>query len=329
MPQRFPFFSRRTLGYSLFFFACIALIASCFQRPEPPLRVGVTPWPGNAPYFLARDLGYYGKSAIRLVEYPSIPELFRAFQNHAIEAASMTSYEVILLAGKRQNPHVVLIQDFSHGADAILGQPGIARMRDLKGRRVGVEVDALGIYVLSRALELSGMSPQDVKLVPLPLYRHESAFLGRQVDAVVTFEPKRSRLLAAGARELFNSTQIPGEIADCLVVREPAFKAHPQALETLVGAWFQTGRFIWSQPQAAIRMMAPGQGQTPQQFSAALRGVTFPDQSENRRLLGDPNGAFAKALNRLAKVMNRHGLVAGEVDSDVVLDDRLVRRNGP
>lgn len=304
----------------------MAAIPGCWYRPESPMRLGANTWTGNSLFFLAEDKGYYGKAPVRVVEYASSEEIMRSFKNGAIEAASLTSSEVIQLAVQNQPLRMILILDFSRGADAILAQPQFKRMRDLRGRRVGVESQALGIYVLSRALELSGMTMQDIKAVPLPLFEHLPFFEAGKVDALVTFEPRRSILLAKGAHELFNSSEIPGEIADCLIVREDAFQNHPKAVQAVVDGWFKARAFLVEHPREAAEAAAPTQGQTPEAYLKSLAGLSIPSLAENVQMLGEPGSSFPKTLGRTAEVMYQHGFIAKKVDVRTLLDPRLLRK---
>lgn len=44
----------------------------------------------------------------------------------------------------------------------------------------------------------------------------------KTVDAVITFEPEKTKILQQGAHTLFSSAEIPNEIIDVLVVRKDA-----------------------------------------------------------------------------------------------------------
>jgi NitT/TauT family transport system substrate-binding protein len=68
---------------------CIAILASC-TKAEPPLRVGTNVWPGFETLYLARSLGYYDRTPIRLVDYPSGTEEVRAYRNGEIEVAGLS-----------------------------------------------------------------------------------------------------------------------------------------------------------------------------------------------------------------------------------------------
>jgi len=189
-------------------------LAGCMRQSEPVLRIGTNVWIGSEPLYLARDLGRLDASSVQLVEYPSASEVLRAFRNEAIDGMVISLDELFGLAADDLQPRIILVVDVSHGADVVVGRAGMRAMRDLQGKSVAVESGALGAFVLSRALALSGMQPSDVNVVHLESNEHPGAFEKGQVDAAVTFDPYRAQLLAAGAKTLFDSTQIPGEIVD-------------------------------------------------------------------------------------------------------------------
>ena len=191
----------------------------CTREPPPVLRVGANIWPGYEPLYLARDLGYFRGAPIHAVEFTSATQVIRAYQNETIDAVCLTLDEALLLASEGADLRIVLVADFSNGADVIIGTPGTRAMKDLQGRRVGVEDTALGAFFLTRALQESGVQIGDVRVVPMQVQDHEQAFLKGDVDAVVTFEPVRGKLLARGAHILFDSSRLPGEIVDVVLVQ--------------------------------------------------------------------------------------------------------------
>ena len=196
---------------------CTAILASC-TKVEPPLRVGANVWPGYETLYLARSLGYYDNTPIKLVDYPSGTEEVRAYRNGEIEAAGISIDQALVLAATNPDVKIVVVMDFSNRGDVILGKPEMENLQGLKARPVGVESTALGAFIITRALKQKGMSPKDIKIVSLGVSEHERAFKDGKVDAVVTFGYARTKLLAAGAKQLFDSSQIPGEVVDVLIV---------------------------------------------------------------------------------------------------------------
>ncbi len=303
---------------------CTAILASC-TKAEAPLRVGANVWPGYETLYLARSLGYYDNTPIRLVDYPSGTEEVRAYRNGDIEAAGISIDQALVLAANNPDVKIVVVMDFSNGGDVILGKPEIQNMQGLKNKPVGVEANALGAFIITRALEQKGMSPQDIKIVSLGVSEHERAFKQGTVDAVVTFGSARTKLLAAGAKLLFDSSQIPGEIVDVLIVRDEVIKKQPKALQALIDGRFRALDYLTKNPQDAAIKIAPRTGITPEQFLESLKGLRSPDLQENQKLLGKRDPSLLKGVKRLSEVMLDNKLLPKAVDTAHLLDDRLVK----
>jgi NitT/TauT family transport system substrate-binding protein len=302
---------------------CAIVLASCTKH-ESPLRVAVNLWPGYETLYLARSLGYYDNTPIRLVDYPSGTEEVRAYRNGEIEAAGISIDQALVLAATNPEVKIVVVMDFSNGGDVILGKPEIKNLQALKGRSVGVESTALGAFVITRALEKQGMSPKDIKIISLGVSEHERAFKQGMVDAVVTFGAPRTKLLAAGAKQLFDSSQIPGEIVDVLIVREDAIDQQPKAVQALVDGRFRALDYLKKNPQDAASRIAPRTGITPEQFLESLKGLSSPNLQENQKLLGKTDPSLLKGVQRLSQVMSDNKLLPKAVDPAPLLDAKLV-----
>lgn len=294
--------------------AGLCLVAGCTKPPDPPLRVGTNVWPGYEPLYLARSLEYLPKTRVKLVEYSSASEVIRAFRHQSIEAATLTLDEVLLLVQDQLAPRVVLVMDISHGGDVILAKPELTEFAMLKGRRIGVERRAVGAYVLSRALAMHNMSTDMVQIVLLEADEHETAYLQGKVDAVVTFEPVRGKLLQAGAQVLFDSRRIPGEIVDVLVVRQSALETMPEQVRLLLAGWFKATDYMRRRPREAYTRMARRQGIDADAFARSLQGLQIPDYQENLRFLSGPGARLPATAHRLRQVMQAQGSLEREVD---------------
>jgi len=284
--------------------ACVAfLLTGCVRDPESALRIGTNVWIGSEPLYLARELGRLDPKVVQLVEYPSASEVLRAFRNQAIDGMVISLDELFGLAVDGLQPRIILVVDVSHGADAVVGRSGMRTMKDLKGKRVAVESGALGAFVLSRALALSGMHASDVKVVHLESNEQPSAFEKGQVDGAVTFDPYREQLLRAGARTLFDSTQIPGEIVDLVAVRASVLEQQPKAVQALLSGWLNATDYLRREPKDAARRMGIRQQTSGEQFLKGLQGLHIPSREENLRMLGGAKPELAAAGRRLMALM--------------------------
>ena len=273
------------------------------REPETVLRIGTNVWIGSEPLYLARELGRLDPAAVQLVEYPSASEVLRAFRNQAIDGMVISLDELFGLAVDGLQPRIILVVDVSHGADVVVGRRGMRTMHDLKGKSVAVESSALGAFVLSRALALNGMQASDVNVVHLESNEQPSAFEKGQVDGAVTFDPYRAQFLRAGAKTLFDSTQIPGEIVDLLAVRATFLEKHPKPIQALLAGWFGAIDYMKSEPKDAARRMGMRQQTTGEQFLQAQQGLHVPSRDENLRMLGGATPGLAVTGRRLMALM--------------------------
>ena len=309
-------------GRQLCVLACLVLslaLSGCMRQPETALRIGTNVWIGSEPLYLARELGRLDPAAVQLVEYPSASEVLRAFRNQAIDGMVISLDELFGLAADGFQPRIILVVDVSHGADVVVGRRGMRTMSDLKGKSVAVESSALGAFVLSRALALNGMQASDVNVVHLESNEQTGAFERGQVDGAVTFDPYRAQFLQAGARTLFDSAQIPGEIVDLLAVRASAIDKEPKAIQALLAGWFDAIDYMTRNPKDAARQMGIRQQTSGEQFLAAQKGLHVPSRDENLRMLGGTTPELAVTGRRLMSLMVDAKLLRAQLDIEGLL----------
>jgi len=312
--------------FSLALITCSFLILiSCFQAPLPPLKMGYHIWTGYEFFHLAQDLNYYQKQPIELVDYPSATETARALRNGNLELGCLTLDESFLLAESIPDLRVILIIDTSAGADALIAKPELNNLQDLKGKKIGVESSALGAYMFSRTLDFAQLKVEDVNVIPLGFSEHEQAFKSGIIDAVVTFDPVRSNLLKTGAKVLFDSSQIEGEIVDVLVTRQELLNTRQKDIETLVKGWFKALDYFKKYPQESAQIMSEREKVTKEEFLDALKLLKIPTLSENQSILSKQKLDLIKTAEQLNRVLMEKKLLTKKVDSQALLSDQIVK----
>jgi len=289
--------------------------------------IGSNLWPGYEPLYLARDLGYYSEEQIRLVEYSSATQVIQAFRNGSVQLVALTLDEVILLRQGGIDARVILVNDISAGGDVILAKPEIESLAALVGRKVGVENTALGAYFLTRALQIAGVSRDAIEVVPIEAGEHEEAYLNGEVDAVVTFEPMRSKLLKAGAHQLFDSTKTPGEIVDVMVVKAEDLEKFGPQVQMVVDGWYGALDHLTSDTEDACERMSKRLGISATEVEASYEGLELPDRDETRRMLSGDEPPLQKTAGQLVKVMREQQLIDGEVELSDLIDATAVIGN--
>lgn len=299
--------------------ALAAFLVAC-QPPQEPLRIVSSPWAGYEPLYLARDLGYLRQESVHITELPASSLNMEAFSNGSTDLSTLTLDETLTLLAMGQKLRILLVMDISNGADAVVAKPGIQSLADLKGKRVGMENIPLGAYILDRVLDKSGLKATDMTIIPMPENKHEKAYLQDKIDAAITMEPYKTRIIKAGAHVLLDSSQFPDEIFDLIVVREDVYQTRRDDLCHLVQQWFRTLDYVLANEKYAYARMARRLGTNEEDFRTAMAGIKVPLRQENQLLLGGNTPTLLAPARRLSDTMLRGHMIAGTVDIAASID---------
>lgn len=302
-------------------FVAAAVLASCILlpgcgQPQQPLRIGIDEWPVYRLMKLAEHKGFFHEEGadVRLLEFGSVADTRRAYEAHRIDGMGTTAVEVLLTRDQAgRNTRIVRVVDFSDGADMIVAGKGVRSMRDLRGKRIGVELGSLGIYVLARALELEGMSMEDVT----PVSTSQSSIVGEMtqgaIDAAVTFPPTATHLLQdARFHPVFTSAQIPGEVVDVIGISGFVMRERPAQTAGFLRGLDRAFDYFKAHPEEASRIMAEGLNEQPEEFRKSLTsGVRLVWPDEQAQYLAE-GGKLQPVLELLARTLRKLGLMSDQ-----------------
>ncbi len=261
------------------------LLAGCGSESRPPIKVSLSPWVGYDPLVLARDRRLLDAELLTIVEVGATTESLRALRNGVVDATALTLDAALRLAEEGVPIKIIALIAVSSGADAVLAGPAIAAPGQLRGKRIGVEEGSVGTLMLAHLLADAGLERSDLSVVRVEASHHEDTLMSGQVDAIITFEPMQSRLLAAGYHVIFDSRRMPDEILDALVVRAEVFDARPEAVSALLDGWMAGLAAFRASPQAAAGLLANGLGMSEEEYLATFSGLRFFELDESVELL--------------------------------------------
>ncbi len=304
--------------------ACLVLLlAGCDRAPQEPLRVSSSPWSGYEPLYLARDLGYLDPKQVNIFELPSADINMESFRNRSADLATLTLDEALELMHDGVKLRIVLAMDVSSGADAVLARPDIKTLADLKGKRIATSNIPLGFYMLNRTLEAAGLSRNDVEVIPISESKHEQYYREGKVDAVITMEPYTTNIARLGAHRLFDSSRIPEEIVDLMMVHEDVYQNRRAEVCALVRQWFRTLDYIRDQPRDAAQRISRRLKVQEAEYHAMVQGLAFPSRADNLRLLGGDRPQLLDIAGKLMKVMQAERQLTGPVDAAQAFDPHI------
>lgn len=313
----------------LFSSALLALLLTgCGTEPTTPLRVGLLVWPAFELPRIAQELGSSHGGQVEFIDFLSPVEAARAYHGGRVDAVALTAQYLLRLEQEQPGEHVaVLFIDESLGGDALVARPGIEALDGLAGRRVGSEASVLGAYMLGRALEEGGLQLDQVEVIPVDVGEQAEAWLTGRLDAVVTYEPIRSELLAAGGKELFASSSMRGEILDVLITRRRT--ADDPRMRAVVQLWREGLELLRTEPERAASVGAERGGQVPAEFLAALDGMRLIGAEANRAMLGGSDPWLRERVVAIAERMVRMGLLESAPDAAALLSAQALEVPSP
>lgn len=283
-------------------------IAACSEPPAPPLTVGINTRVGYDPLVLARDRGMADAAQLKVVELISSAEAVRHLRNGLLDAAALTLGDALRLVDSGFDVRIVALLDTSAGADMVLVAPHITNLQKLRGEHIAVEDATVGTLMLERALRKAGLRRDDVTVVRMGATQHLTALRSGHVAAAVSYAPVDGAIRSLGYRPLFDSSEMPGEIVDLLVVRTEVLRQRPEAVDALLAAWAAGLNVLQLDPLGAAASLAPGADLSPAQYQAVLRGLRFYSPAESLALLtGDPPGVALQG-QEVARLLVELGL---------------------
>jgi NitT/TauT family transport system substrate-binding protein len=259
----------------------LAALALCLLAlpalAQNKFRVAWSHYTGWEPWGYAQQAGILDKWArkygiqIELLLVNDYVESINLYTSGKFDACAMTNMDALTIpAAGGVDSTVVIVGDFSNGNDGIVLKGGKS-VKDLKGRSVKLVEFTVSHYMLARALEMNGMSERDIKTVNTSDADIAAVFTTDPKGAAVTWNPPLQQARnAKGAELVFDSSKIPGEIIDAMVVRTQA----PDTLKkALAGAWFEVMSLMVANDKAgedAIAWMAKSSAATVPEFKAQL-----------------------------------------------------------
>lgn len=304
----------------LCFTVLFIFLAGCQQTTVSPIRVASSPWPGYEPLYLARDLGFIDSNYVHLFELPSSDITMESFRNGSTDIATLTLDETMSLIHDGVKLKILLVMDISHGGDAVLARPGINKPSDIKGKRVSIVNIPLGLYMLSRLLEVAGLDEGDVTVYPMPESRQLNAYLNNDVDVVISFDPVKTQLMNAGANLIFDSSQIPNEIFDLIVVHEDVYQQRRDEVCQLIHGWFKSLDYMASNNSDAVSRIARRLKVSDAELRNMMTGIRIPDRRQNTEILAGQHPEIIPAAGRLSQIMLHEGLLLRPVSVEQSID---------
>ena len=251
----------------------IKMIDGEFGKEDP-----VTVKRGKVHNFLGMKLDFsdVGKMKVIMDDYI---EAINQYTAGEYDGCAMTNMDALSIPSAGGVDTTVLIPgDYSNGNDGLILKEG-AELADIKGQNVNLVELSVSHYFLARALESVGLSERDITVVNTSDADMIAAFGTDDVTSVATWNPMLSEILdTTDATMVYDSSKIPGEIIDAMMVNTQTLADNPELGKALVGAWFETIALMGSgtdEATEALTSMATASGTDLEGYKAQLAATAL------------------------------------------------------
>jgi NitT/TauT family transport system substrate-binding protein len=297
---------------------------------KAPLRIAFSDWPGWTAFEIGIQKGWFKEAGVDVkfdwFEYAPSMDAFTAGK---VDAVMMTMGDALVTGAPGARSVAILVTDYSAGNDMIVAKKGIANLKALKGKKVGLEVGLVEHLMLTKALEKNGLKITDVKLVNVPTHQTAQTLASGSVDAIGAWQPNAGQALkgAAGSKAIFTSADMPGLIYDLVCVSPQSLSQRRADWVNFVKVWNRIVAFVKdpANQTEAVKIMAGRAGVPAEEYAKYMPGTHFltPEEALTRfepkdtldSLLG--SGKVADDFNVANKVYAKPQPVAAYIDGSL------------
>jgi NitT/TauT family transport system substrate-binding protein len=260
-----------------------------------PLKVGYSDWPGWVALQVAIDKGWFKEAGVDVsFEWFDYSASMDAYTAGKLDADLMTNGDALVTGGGGAKSIMIMITDYSSGNDMIVAKPGIKSLKELKGKKIGIEVGLVEHLLLLHGLEKAGMKEADVTLVNSKTNDTPQVLASGQVDAIGAWQPISGQAMKGlpGSRPVYTSTQAPGLIYDVLCVTPASLNARKADWMKIIKVWDRVVHYI-DDPKTqddAVKIMAAKSGLPPAEYKPLLKGTHLIDVAEAKKVYKKGDG---------------------------------------
>jgi NitT/TauT family transport system substrate-binding protein len=274
--------------------AAVLLPVSASAEVKTDFKVCWSIYVGWMPWGYIADTGImelhakkYGIN-VEIVQINDYVESINQFTAGGYDGCSMTNMDALSIpAAGGVDTTALIVGDFSNGNDGIILK-GKDKLAEIAGQNVNLVELSVSHYLLARGLDSVGLKESDITVVNTSDADIVAAFTTSDVTATVTWNPLLSEIEAfPDARKVFDSSEIPGEIIDLMVVNTETLRDNPDFGKALVGAWYDAMTLMAAETGDA----APARSAMAEASGTDLAG--FNAQLATTEMFYDPADAVA------------------------------------
>src|SRR5882762_3723266 len=266
----------------------IIVLACAASLNAAPLKIAFSDWPGYTLLEVAKQKGWFKEAGldVELAWFEYLPSI-DAFSAGKVDAVTIVATDALVTGANGGKSKIIALLDYSDGSDMIVGAPGMQSIKDLKGKKVGIEVTLVEHLLLLKALEANGMSQDDVILVNTATDKTPETLASGKVSAIGAWYPISGQALkqVPGSKKLYTSAEAKGLIYDVLAVSPTSYAAHKEDWAKIAAIYYKCVDYLQdpATKDDAVKIMAAKVGADVAEYAKNVPGTHFLTLAEAKK----------------------------------------------
>ncbi|WP_414463443.1 ABC transporter substrate-binding protein [Hyphomicrobium sp. DY-1] len=295
-----------------------------------PLKIGYSDWPGWVAWQVAIDKGWFKEAGVDVdFEWFDYVPSMDAFSAGKLDGVTVTNGDALVMGGSGTKNTMIMLTDYSNGNDMIVGVPGIKSLKDLKGKKVGIEVGFVEHLLLLNGLEKNGMTESDVTLVNTKTNETPQTLASGEVSAIGAWQPNSGQAMkqVPGSTPIYTSADEPGLIYDVITVNPTSLATRKADWEKVIKVWDRVVKYI-NDPATvddAAKIMAARVGLKPAEYKPLIAGTKLLDVAAAKKVFVKAKGfGSLYGSSEIANDFNtKYAVYKDKLDVDSFIDPSL------
>ncbi|MDF1737932.1 MAG: ABC transporter substrate-binding protein [Verrucomicrobiales bacterium] len=243
-----------------------------------PLKIAYSDWPGWVAWEIGIKKNWFKEEGVEVefawYDYVASMDAYAAGQ---IDGVSMTNGDA-LVTGATGKPSVgILINDFSNGNDMVVAKDGIKSLKDLEGKKIGLEEGFVTHLLFLKGVEMNDVDGDTITIINTPTNETPQVLASGAVDAIAAWQPNSGEALklVSGSTPVFTSADAPGLIYDMLFVDPESLEAKRDDWKKVIKVWYKIVEFLKDENNIdeALEILASRVSISPEEYEPFLEGT--------------------------------------------------------
>jgi taurine transport system substrate-binding protein len=250
-------------------------------------------------------------------------DVIKAMASGEVPIGEVGSSPATAAAAQGLDVQIVWILDDINNAEQLVvsAKSGIAKLADLKGKKIATPLASTAHYQLLFALTKAGINPKEVQIMNMRPPEIAAAWERGDIDGTFVWDPVLTKAKSSGGKVILSSSDVAKQGAptfDALMVNKAWAEKNKEFVTALVkemakaDAAFKANKAKYTKDSDEAKAIGKIVGAKPEDVPATLNDYGYPtaaEQASNAWLAGGADSGVAKAMMNTAAFLKEQGRI--------------------